>query len=74
MFDCSRRERHAKTLDIAQEEVLTCLGIHLYERLYKIQQKLKAEEQTWQILLYLGMEALRKSFDVSSAGCKWMMP
>ncbi|KAG7240946.1 hypothetical protein INR49_026174 [Caranx melampygus] len=41
-----RRERHAKTIDIAQEEVLTCLGIHLYERLHRIWQKLRAEEQT----------------------------
>ncbi|XP_013401216.1 gametogenetin-binding protein 2 [Lingula anatina] len=61
----SRRERHAKTLDIAQEEVLTCLGIHLYERLHRISQKLKAEEQTWQILFYLGVDALKKNFEVA---------
>lgn len=59
-----RRERHAKTIDIAQEEVLTCLGIHLYERLHRIWQKLRAEEQTWQMLFYLGVDALRKSFEV----------
>ena len=52
LFPSSRRERHAKTLDIAQEEVLTCLGIHLYERLYRIQQTVRDEEQTWQILLF----------------------
>ena len=63
----SRRERHAKTLDIAQEEVLTCLGIHLYERLSKIWQKLRAEEQTWQILFYLGVDTLRKNFEVGEA-------
>ena len=57
------------TLDIAQEEVLTCLGIHLYERLYRIQQTVRDEEQTWQILLFLGMDALRKSFDVSTCHC-----
>ena len=28
----SRRERHAKSLDMAQEEILTCLGIYLFER------------------------------------------
>lgn len=61
---CRRRERHAKTIDIAQEEVLTCLGIHLYERLHRIWQKLRAEEQTWQILFYLCIDALRKSFEV----------
>ncbi|KAJ7375094.1 Gametoproteintin-binding protein 2 [Desmophyllum pertusum] len=57
-----RRERHAKTLDIAQEEVLTCLGIHLWERLHRLWQKLRAEEQTWQMLFYLGVDALRKKF------------
>ncbi|XP_062392204.1 gametogenetin-binding protein 2 isoform X2 [Sardina pilchardus] len=60
-----RRERHAKTIDIAQEEVLTCLGIHLYERLHRIWQKLRAEEQTWQLLFYLGIDALRKSFEMA---------
>ncbi|XP_005986888.1 gametogenetin-binding protein 2 isoform X1 [Latimeria chalumnae] len=60
-----RRERHAKTIDIAQEEVLTCLGIHLYERLHRIWQKLRAEEQTWQMLFYLGVDALRKSFEMA---------
>jgi len=61
----SRRERHAKTLDIAQEEVLTCIGIHLYERLHKIWQKMRAEEQTWQILFYVGVDALKKSFELA---------
>nr|XP_020642556.1 gametogenetin-binding protein 2 isoform X1 [Pogona vitticeps] len=60
-----RRERHAKTIDIAQEEVLTCLGIHLYERLHRIWQKLRAEEQTWQMLFCLGVDALRKSFEMA---------
>ncbi|XP_067350490.1 gametogenetin-binding protein 2 [Channa argus] len=60
-----RREKHAKTIDIAQEEVLTCLGIHLYERLHRIWQKLRAEEQTWQILFHLGIDALRKSFEMA---------
>ncbi|CAE1292596.1 Gametogenetin-binding protein 2,Gametogenetin-binding protein 2-like [Acanthosepion pharaonis] len=60
----SRRDRHAKTLDIAQEEVLTCLGIHLHERMYRIWRELKAEEQTWQILFYLGINALKKGFEM----------
>ncbi|OCT57873.1 hypothetical protein XELAEV_18002963mg [Xenopus laevis] len=60
-----RRERHAKTIDVAQEEVLTCLGIHLYERLHRIWLKLKAEVQTLQILFYLGVDALLKSFEVT---------
>uniref|UniRef100_A0ABM5EN96 Gametogenetin-binding protein 2 n=1 Tax=Pogona vitticeps TaxID=103695 RepID=A0ABM5EN96_9SAUR len=64
-FAGGRRERHAKTIDIAQEEVLTCLGIHLYERLHRIWQKLRAEEQTWQMLFCLGVDALRKSFEMA---------
>ncbi|XP_072909638.1 gametogenetin-binding protein 2 isoform X2 [Hemitrygon akajei] len=64
-FAGGRRERHAKTIDIAQEEVLTCLGIHLYERLHRIWQKLRAEEQTWHMLFYLGIDALRKSFEMA---------
>ena len=73
----SRRDRHAKTLDIAQEEVLTCLGIHIYDRLHRIWQKLKEEEQTWQILFYLGVDALKKSFEVranSSINCLFELP
>ncbi|KAI0208700.1 Gametogenetin-binding protein 2 [Lamellibrachia satsuma] len=61
----SRRERHAKTMDIAQEEVLTCLGIYLCERLHRIKQKLRAEEQTWQILFCIGVDALRKNFELA---------
>ncbi|XP_041347391.1 gametogenetin-binding protein 2-like [Gigantopelta aegis] len=61
----NRRDRHAKTLDIAQEEVLTCLGIHIYDRLHQIGQKLRSEEQTWQILFYLGVDTLKKSFEMA---------
>ncbi|XP_041457045.1 gametogenetin-binding protein 2-like isoform X2 [Lytechinus variegatus] len=60
-----RRERHAKTIDIAQEEVLTCLGLHLFEKLQKIHQKLKAEERTWDLLLTFGKIKLRKSFEMA---------
>ena len=51
-------------MDVAQEEVLTCLGVHLYERLHRVWQKLRAEEQTWQMLFYLGVDALRRNFEV----------
>ena len=60
----SRRERHAKTLDIAQEEVLTCIGIYLYEKFHRVYQLIKQEEQTWQLLLYSSALTLKKSFEV----------
>ena len=50
-------------------KVLTCLGIHLWDRLHRLWQKLRAEEQTWQMLFYLGVEALRKSFEVHDLMC-----
>ena len=61
----NRRERHAKTIDIAQEEILTCVGVYLYERLIKVWQRLRAEEQTWQILFFLGVETLKKSLEIA---------
>ena len=60
----SRRERHAKTLDIAQEEVLTCLGSYLYVRFNRLLQKIRLEEQTWQQLSYIGICCLRQNFEV----------
>ncbi|XP_022102167.1 gametogenetin-binding protein 2-like isoform X2 [Acanthaster planci] len=60
-----RRERHAKTIDIAQEEVLTCLGLHLYERLHKIWQNLRAEEQTFLLLFHVGVQKLEKALEMA---------
>jgi hypothetical protein len=56
-----RRERHAKTLDIAQEEILTCIGIYLFERFDKIYRTVRSEEQIWQLLFYIGIDCLRLS-------------
>ncbi len=56
-----RRERHAKTLDIAQEEILTCIGIYLFERFDKIYRTMRSEEQIWQLLFYIGIDCLRLS-------------
>ncbi|ESO11604.1 hypothetical protein HELRODRAFT_71366 [Helobdella robusta] len=59
------RERHAKTWDIAQEEVLNGLGVHLLDRMFKVWQGLKIEEQTWHLLFFSGVEALKKKFEVA---------
>ncbi|PIK50935.1 putative gametogenetin-binding protein 2-like [Apostichopus japonicus] len=60
-----RRERHAKTLEAAQEEILTCLGLHIYDRLHRIRQKVLAEEQAWSLLVHVGMYKLQKAFEVA---------
>ncbi|CAG0914439.1 unnamed protein product [Notodromas monacha] len=64
-LETGRRERHAKTIEIAQEEVLTCLGICLYERLHKIQQRTCEEELTWELLFCISLEVLQKNFELA---------
>jgi hypothetical protein len=59
------RERHAKTMEIAQEEVLTCIGMCIYNRLRKIQQCVKEEENACQVLAAVAVHALCRSFDMA---------
>ncbi|XP_069703871.1 gametogenetin-binding protein 2-like isoform X1 [Periplaneta americana] len=61
----SRRERHAKTLEIAQEEVLTCLGLCVYERLHRINLRLREEECTCKVLAAVAVEALCRNFEMA---------
>ncbi|KAJ0180683.1 hypothetical protein K1T71_004087 [Dendrolimus kikuchii] len=61
----NHRERHAKTLEIAQEEVLICLGICIYERLQRISIRLREEEGTCQTLAAVGVEALYRKFETA---------
>lgn len=67
-FVCSHsrhRERHAKTMEIAQEEVLTCIGMCIYNRLKRIQQCVKEEENACQVLAAVAVHALCRSFDTA---------
>ncbi|KAJ8967503.1 hypothetical protein NQ314_002818 [Rhamnusium bicolor] len=61
----SRRERHAKTLEIAQEEVLTCLGICMYERLHRIYMRMREEECTCQVFAAVAVHTLSRSFETA---------
>lgn len=61
----SRRERHAKTIEIAQEEVLTCLGLCVHERLHRINLRLREEECTCKVLAAVAVEAMCRSFEVA---------
>lgn len=62
--DCTT-ERHAATMEGAQEEVLTCLGLFLWDRLQQLWQRMRSEEQTWQLLLHLSTMALRQRFELA---------
>jgi len=59
-----RKERHAKTIDIAQEEVCTCLSLCLYNRLHKLWHTKLTFEQTWTIFVTLNLELIVKNFEM----------
>jgi len=61
----SRRERHAKTMEVAQEEVVTCVGICLLERLQRLAQRLREEEQMVDMLQFASLQAMRRSFEMA---------
>lgn len=58
------RERHAKTMETAQEEVLTCLGMCMAERLHKVHRRLREEEIVCQVLAAVAVDALSRNFKV----------
>uniref|UniRef100_H2ZF83 Gametogenetin-binding protein 2 n=1 Tax=Ciona savignyi TaxID=51511 RepID=H2ZF83_CIOSA len=60
-----RKERHAKTTDIAQEEVCTCIALYLHQRLHKLWHQKLTHEQTWLTLCYIGIEACRQNFEIA---------
>ncbi|KAH0560206.1 gametogenetin-binding protein 2-like [Cotesia glomerata] len=59
------RERHAKTLEIAQEEVLTCLGICVANRLHRIHRRLKEEETICRVFAAVAIDALSRNFQMA---------
>jgi len=61
-----KKERHAKTIDIAQEEVCTCMSLYLYYRLHKVWHTKLTFEQTWLTLLLLSVEAVVQKFETST--------
>lgn len=64
MIFLRRPERHAKSIDVAQEEILICIGLHLYERFFQLGQSLKIVEQAWKILFYSSVISLKKRLNV----------
>jgi len=62
--DCTV-ERHTKCMRGAQEEVVTCLGNLLWQRLGFIWLQMRTEELSRLQLMYLSGLALRQSFDLA---------
>lgn len=63
-FEMDFRERHAKTLEIAQEEVLTCLGVCMADRIHKVHRRLREEETVCKVLAAIAVDALSRNFEV----------
>jgi hypothetical protein len=52
-------------MEVAQEEVVTCVGICLLERLQRVAQRLREEEQMVDMLQFASLQALRRSFEMA---------
>ena len=46
-------------------KVLICIGAYLYERIMKIGQSLKVQEQNWNMLFHVSLNCLVKQVQVS---------
>jgi len=61
-----KQERHAKSIEKAQNEVLICIGLALFQRLQKIQQKLMEGEKTRDLLFLTVIKTLRMNMDMAA--------
>ena len=61
----AKHNGHAKTLEQGQKEVLICIGICLYKRFQKIQQKLQEGQQACDLLFYVALKTLKHSFEMA---------
>lgn len=52
-------------MEIAQEEVLTCVGICIYDRLRRIYVRLQEEEFTCRVLAAVAVEAICRNFETA---------
>lgn len=66
------QERHAKTLELAQKEILICISLTLFNRLENIQQKLLEAEQTCNLLFLVCLKALRRSLETAAENKRGM--
>lgn len=66
-FILRQSERHPKSFEMAQEEVLTCVGFFLYERFFSLYQAAMIQEQAWQILFYTCVLEFVKKFRVKNS-------
>jgi len=61
----TKQERHAKTPEVAQKEILTCLGVILHQRLAAVTLGMREGVQICQQLLAASLVCLRSSLEIA---------
>ena len=61
-----KHEKHVKNMEVAQKEVLTCIGLTLFERFQNIHQKMHEAEKTCDIMFMGILKSLRLKMDVAA--------
>ena len=62
----AKQEKHAKTIELAKKEVLTCIGVALFDRFAKMQLKMQETEYTCDLLFLTLLKTLRTSLDMAA--------
>ncbi|CAK4080279.1 unnamed protein product [Aphanomyces euteiches] len=58
-------DRHARTLAEAQDEVLTCMGLVVWDKLQMMWSKIQCEERSAELLLYCSIATIKHNFDMA---------
>ena len=65
-----KQMRHAKSINDAEKEVLICIGIALFERFQRIQQKIDEGKRSCDLLLLVCLKSLRHKMEVAAERMK----
>ncbi|RLN97213.1 hypothetical protein BBJ28_00021166, partial [Nothophytophthora sp. Chile5] len=58
-------DRHARTIAEAQDEVLICLGMVIWEKMQSLWTKSRSEKRSEELLVHCAVSTLRRNFDVA---------
>lgn len=58
-------DRHARTISEAQDEVLVCLGMVIWDKMQTLWTKARAEKRAEELLVHCAVSTLRRNFDVA---------
>ncbi|KAJ8528645.1 hypothetical protein ON010_g14683 [Phytophthora cinnamomi] len=58
-------DRHARTIAEAQDEVLICLGMVIWDKIQNLWTKSRSEKRSEELLVHCAVSTLRRNFDVA---------